>query len=110
MSDYQIDRGRWASLTFYEQMGNIGSEVGRAISARRAGKEERVSSAIERALDLFSATVEVNLGAAPHRVREVLRSRDAFLCLFYDNTFEQDADKIELYFMNFAHLARKDHR
>jgi hypothetical protein len=101
-----MDRAHWAKLTFYEQMGNIGSEVGRAINARKTGKEQRVQSAIERALDLFSATAEVNLTDAPNRVREVLRARDEFLRLFYDNTFESDADKIEAYFMNFACLAR----
>jgi len=29
----QIDRERWAKMTINEQMGNIGSEVGRAMNS-----------------------------------------------------------------------------
>jgi len=36
---YRICRGKWSRLSFAEQMGNIGSEVGRAISAERATNE-----------------------------------------------------------------------
>jgi hypothetical protein len=110
MSSYAIDRDAWAKLSIYEQLGNIGSEVGRAITAHRNGKEKRESSAIARALDLFAATVEVNLQTHPHRVKEVLRARDEFMRLFYDGTFDQDADKIERYFMYFAQRARLDHK
>lgn len=107
MGEYAFDRTRWAKLSFYEQMGNIGSEVGRAISARRNGMIERETRAIDRAVDLFSATVEVHIGTAySYRLKEVLRARDEFLRLFFDDTFEKDADKIECYFMNFAFLAR----
>jgi hypothetical protein len=106
MSNFRFDRERWAELSYYEQLGNIGSEVGRAIAAKRNGKESRMESAIERALDLFSATVEVNLKLYPHRLQELLRARDEFLRLFYDGTFDSDADAIEHYFMNFAYLAR----
>ena len=107
MAEYRMDRDRWARLSFDEQMGNIGSEVGRAIAARRAGKALREERAIARAIDLFSATVEVLIGTRySYRLREVLRSRDEFLRLFYDGTFEDDADNIERYFLFFAWRAR----
>jgi hypothetical protein len=104
---YRFDRKRWAGLNFYEQMGNIGSEVGRAIIAHREGKPEREGRAIDRAIDLFAATAEVLVGTEQsYRLKEVLRARDEFLRLFFDGTFEEDADAIERYFMNFAYLAR----
>jgi hypothetical protein len=106
MSNFQIDRNKWASLTIFEQMGNIGSEVGRACKAHRAGKIERRNAAIERALDLFSATIDVLAWEKSYRLREVLRARDEFLRLFYDGTFETDAEQIERYFMQFAIAAR----
>ena len=108
MSGPRMDRERWAKLTIFEQMGNIGSEVGRAINARRSGNAERLKGAINRALDLFSATVEVLLKDKnqAHRAKEVLRARDLFLALFYDDRFDE-ADKIEDYFMQFAIVARK---
>jgi hypothetical protein len=110
MNRVRMDRDRWAHLSICEPMGNIGSEVGRAINAKRNNMPERVEGAINRALDLFSATVEVILreGTHKHRVREVLRARDEFLALFYDDRFDE-ADKIEEYFMHFALAARRQH-
>ena len=107
---YQADRDRWAKMTINEQMGNIGSEVGRAIIARRNGNKAREDRAIDRAIDLFSATAEVLAGSSySYRLKEVLRARDEFLRLFFDGTFERDADKIERYFMNYAFAARHEH-
>ncbi|MCL1798437.1 MAG: hypothetical protein FWG23_01670 [Eggerthellaceae bacterium] len=106
MGDYRIDRERWAQLGLIEQMANIGSEVGRAIKARRTGKEERLAGAIERALDLFAATTEQLVAARSYRVKEVLRARDEFLRLFYDGTFADDAEALERYFTQFAVAVR----
>ena len=107
---YQVDRERWAKMTINEQMGNIGSEVGRAIIAFRNGKKDRVDRAIDRAIDLFSATAEALVGTKhSYRLKEVLRAREEFLRLFFDGTFESDADKIERYFMNYAFAARHEH-
>ena len=108
MNEYKFPRERWRQLTFNEQMGNIGSEVGRAIIAHRNGNEMRKNRAIDRAIDLFSATVEVIIGTPySYRLKEVLRARDEFLHLFFDDTFDYDADNIERYFMNFAFAARQ---
>ena len=109
MSEYQFDRTRWAQLTYNEQMGNIGSEVGRAIISHRNGNIARETRAIDRAIDLFSATVEVLVGTKySYRLKEALRARDEFLRLFFDGTFENDADNIERYFMYFAFAARAE--
>ena len=48
--------GRWRTLTILEQMGNIGSEVERAIRAHDAGRQDRFEHALERALELFDLT------------------------------------------------------
>jgi len=37
-----------------------------------------------------------------------LTARDEFLRLFFDGTFEKDADNIDRYFMYFAFAARKE--
>ena len=109
-SYYQVDRERWGKMTINEQMGNIGSEVGRAIIAHRNGNKAREDRAIDRAIDLFSATVEALVGTErSYRLKEVLRAREEFLRLFFDDTFESDADKIERYFMDYAFAARNEH-
>jgi hypothetical protein len=108
MSDYQVNRDRWSQMTIQEQMGNIGSEVGRSIKAWRAHDTDRFDGALNRALDLFDATTEQLISQHSPRAKEVLRSRDQFLSLFFDNTFETDASKIEDYFMQYALAARSD--
>ena len=106
MANYEIDRERWAQLSIFEQMGNIGAEVGRAVNATRAGKDKRAQGAIDRAVDLLDATVEVLVAQKSPRVKEVLRAREEFLRLFFDGTFEEDADNIVRYFNLFAIVAR----
>lgn len=109
MDNYKFPRERWTQLSFNEQMGNIGLEVGRAIIAHEKGNETRKNRAIDRAIDLFSATVEAVV-ATPYayRLKEILRARDEFLRLFFDGTFERDAANINRYFMNFAFAARAE--
>ena len=46
--------GGWARLELVEQLGNVGSEVERAIRAHEAGRTDRFESALERALDAFA--------------------------------------------------------
>ena len=97
-----VDPSRWVKLSFPEQMGNIGSEVGRAILARRRGDKTAQDTAIIRALELFDITHPTRLSAR----REVRRARESFLTLFYDNYSESDARKLDAYFTSFSIFAR----
>lgn len=108
MNDYQIDRQRWSQMNIQEQMGNIGSEVGRSIKAWQLSDAERFDGALYRALDLFDATVEGLVATRSPRSKEVLRAKDQYLALFFDNTFKKDAEKIENYFMQYALAARRN--
>jgi hypothetical protein len=59
MSEYQhqeLASGRWATMSFMEQMANVGSEVERAISWRKKNNGEYGRMAIERALELLELT------------------------------------------------------
>lgn len=107
MSGHAIDRKAWAKRELLDQLGNIGSEVGRAIASHRRSDAGRTASAIDRALDLFDATAE-NLVAGHQlpRLQELLRSRETFLGLFYDSRFEEGASQLEKYFMQFATAVR----
>jgi hypothetical protein len=58
MSRHSFDRDAWSRMTMFEQMGNIGSEVGRALSAKRRGKETWMLGAFYRGLDLIDETLE----------------------------------------------------
>lgn len=104
---HSMNRERWSKLSIFEQMGNIGSEVGRSITAKRRGDDEAFDGALDRALDLFNATAEVLVEQHSPRVREVLRARDQYLQLFYGDTDSfDDAPALEKYFMQFAIAAR----
>lgn len=110
MSNHRMDREHWSQLSIYDQMGNIGSEVGRAIKAQRNGKPERVERALDRALDLFEATTDQLVKEKSPRLKEVLRARNEFLRLFYDGSFDDEADSIERYFTLYAVAANKQRR
>ncbi len=106
MKYYQVDRDRWAKFTIFEQMGNIGSEVGRSLKAKLSN-QERFEPALYRALDLFDATVEDLLSGKSYRLKEVLRAKDQYLEVALDPKATQaDMDNIENYFMQFALAAR----
>jgi hypothetical protein len=106
MSDRGIDREQWAQLNIFEQMGNISSEVGRALSARCRGKDTWMQGAIERAVDLFDATAEVWAAQQSPRTREILRAKEQFVRLFFGEYSDSDAESLERYFMQFALAAR----
>jgi len=106
MTGYEVERQRWAERHIFDQLGNVGSEVGRTIASYRRQDNQRFEAALSRALDLFDATVQGLIGQDSPRLKEVLRSREAFLALFYDDRFEAEADQVEAYFMHFAVAAR----
>jgi hypothetical protein len=106
MTAYEVERPAWQQRDLFDQLGNIGAEVGRAIGASRQGLTERFDGALDRALDLFSATAEVLVAEQSPRLKEVLRARELFLGLFFDDKLDQDSAAIEEYFMQYATAAR----
>lgn len=103
MNDYSVDRQKWARLTIFEQMGNIGSEVGRALRAKRQGNIVREQGAFFRGLDLFDVTAEYWAAQHSPRTKEILRARELFARAI---TTDQEDTTLEAYFMQFAIAAR----
>ncbi len=98
-----FDENVWSKLTIFEQMGNIGSEVGRALRAKRRGDEAAMRSAFYRGIDLLNATATVWASRQPGRVKEILLARE----LFADSILNDHEDSsLEKYFMDFALTAR----
>ena len=99
--------GRWAALTLWEQLANVGSEVDRAITAWRAGRTDRFEGALRRALELFDLTAGDDRWRGPRR-REILRAREEFCRLFFDAASSPgSADTLSAYFLRFGVLARR---
>ena len=96
---------RWCNLSIVEQLGNVGSEVERAIRAHAAGNAARFDSALSRALELFDLTATDPRWRGPRR-REILRAREEFCRVFFDNNVDpQMAAGLERYFRYFAQAA-----
>ena len=98
--------GRWLELTLAEQLGNIGSDVGRALRASANGDSERSRAALDRALELFDLTLADDRWAT--RRKEIARAREV-VCDFLvgDNEFGSSAETLDAYFLGFAMAARR---
>ena len=79
MQHSSLENGRWAELSFPQQMANIGSETYRVYNALLNGKESRAESAFARFQELIDLTIKYG------RQDQPLSSRSAMweeLCRF----------------------------
>lgn len=98
---------RWRTLSLAEQLGHIGSEVDRAIRARDGGQFARLENSLARALELFDLTAADDRWRGARR-REVLRAREEFCQLLFDESSPARAARtLRAYFLAFAVLARR---
>lgn len=100
--------GRWATLTLAEQLGNAGSDVGRAIRARSSGDAARFEAALDRALELLDLTLADERWRGPRR-REIARAREV-VCdhLVGPGDYGSTDESLEAWFMAYALAARAD--
>ncbi len=106
VSRHVFDKEKWARLSIFEQMGNSGSEVVRALSAKERGDQNSLDGAFYRGLDLFDATVESLVEQGSPRFKEVLIARDQFGQTILGDKHDP---KLDDYFMQFAIAARLRH-
>ena len=52
-----LENGRWAEMSFPQQMANIGSETSRVYRALVSGKESRAESSFARFQELIDLTI-----------------------------------------------------
>ncbi|MBI4138963.1 hypothetical protein HY479_02320 [Candidatus Uhrbacteria bacterium] len=103
----ELATGRWHELTLAEQLGNIGSEVGRTKNWR--GKDDaRFQGAFDRALELFDLTLADKRWKGLRR-REIARAREVFCDAATDGgMYTVTLNALERYFFDFA-LASRHH-
>lgn len=101
-----VDPERWHTLTLMEQLGNIGSEVGRAANYVREGQNDRRDRALDRAFELFDLTLADNRWAGAKRF-EIGRAREVCADTFYgDREYSSTPESLEKYLYHFAVAAR----
>lgn len=96
-----LSAGRWQTFSLAEQMGNIGSEVHRAIRWYEKKDQSRWQNAFDRALELLDLTIADPRWSMGRR--ELTRSREVFCGLFYDaDGVEVSSENLQKYFDQFA--------
>jgi hypothetical protein len=108
MVHQDLANGRWASLSFMEQMANIGSEVERALNWKARGNKPYSDRAFERSLELVDLTLGSVRGAP--RLKELARMRETLVDFFAgNNDFASTAGSFKSYFLPFVFAARRHH-
>ena len=100
-----VSKDRWFTMSLADQLGNIGSEVGRA--RKWAGKDEQSFwGAVTRALELFDLTREDPRWQK--RRPELNRARESFAdAILGGKEYWSTLEDIENYFIPFAMLSMR---
>ncbi len=100
----ELANGGWQKLSFYEQMGNIGSEVSRALNWQN--KDEKLyENAITRAFELLDLTIAD--ARWRKRLKEIVRARELLAdAIFGGKEYKTTFEDLNRYFFNFALAAR----
>lgn len=109
MENNMLDIERWKSITFIEQMANIGSEIGRTAKWVQKAKPAMAESAFIRALDLIDLTLKYGRLDSPYRatmLKELCRLREYF-CGAYEISDTVTLAWLDKYFRSFAIAQRK---
>ena len=94
MQHSSLENGRWAELTFPQQMANIGSETSRIYRALEAGKESRAISAFARFQELIDLTIRYGREGQPASARsamweELCRFRELYCAAFEERNLPE---------------------
>jgi hypothetical protein len=99
--------GRWQELSLAEQLGNVGSEISRAV--KWTGRNPEIArGALERALDLFDLMLDdPRHRRSPARLREIARAREVVVDFFDGpNQYQSTAAGLQRYFDAYAMAVR----
>ncbi len=101
----ELASGRWNDLNFFEQMANVGAEIGRTITWKTKSRPDYSARAFERALELLDLTIRDHKNRK--RARELLRVREVLADHFaFDNSYQSSDDSWQRYFYAFQVAAR----
>jgi hypothetical protein len=105
-----LTKERWFSLSFFEQMANLGSEVSRAIKWK-IKDPERSRRAFESALELLDLTIDDKKNKKRAKLEELCRLREVLADYFcFDNIYGSNDEKWNSYFYGFNYAASLNHR
>ena len=104
----ELAAGRWRELALAEQLGNVGSEVSRALRWQHRNAQI-AQGAMHRALELLDLTLaDPRWQRSVARLREIARAREVFVD-FLDgpNAYCSTGLSLQRYFDAYAAASRK---
>ncbi|MCK5076972.1 MAG: hypothetical protein KAR38_11385 [Calditrichia bacterium] len=101
-----IDEKRWQRLSFYHQMGNIASELSRAINFKKKKDVKHMDASLWRLLELVDLTIEDEKNK--RKLKELCRFKEVLSDWYCQtNVYNVNPESLKNYSMNFAMLAGK---
>lgn len=98
---------RWKKYSIFEQMANIGAEVGRAINWKKKNNQKMSNNAFYRSLELIDMTIEDKKNK--NSLKEILRLREILGdYLLGDNIYHSTDKQWEKYFYPFNFVISKN--
>lgn len=102
----KLAKRKWFELSLCEQLGNIGSEVGRAYRWKDKD-QENFEDAANRALELFELTLKDRRWK--NRLREIARARELFCdAISGGKEYKSSLKDLDRYFFSYAFCARRN--
>ena len=93
-------------MSICEQLGNVGSEVGRAGKWLRNGKEDLMKNCLDKAFELLDLTI-IDSRWQNHRQKELKTARMLLVDTFCgSHEYNDTPENLEKYFYQFAVAAR----
>jgi hypothetical protein len=104
----ELAAGRWWQLSLAEQLGHVGSEIGRAVRWTTRNPD-LARAALDRALELLDLTLDdPRHRQSPARLRELARAREVVADFFAgSNRYGSTGPSLQKYFDAFAVAARR---
>ena len=97
-----LTRGKWQSLSFFYQMANIGTEIGRTMQWREKDAEKS-TACFERGLELLDLTIEDKKNH-DGKLKELCVLREVLVDYFISNNRHGSTDEQwNNYFYGFNH-------
>lgn len=94
-------KAKWGQLSLMEQLGNLGSEISRAIHWLNRDREI-FNNTVDRALELFDLILEDKRWNKRHQ--EIARAREVFCdIIFGENNYKSSLPDLLRYFDQFAY-------
>ena len=101
-----IDEKRWQRFSFYQQMGNIASEISRAINFKNKKEKKHLDASLWRLLELVDLTIEDEKNKL--KLKELCRFKEVIGDWFCQtNVYRVNPESLKNYSIQFAMLAGK---